>query len=66
VAKLVESGRYNSKSEALREGLRLVQDREARSAALDASIAAASPTQMRVEPNLRKTSWPASSVNTRQ
>ena len=38
VAKLVESGRYNSKSEVLREGVRLIQDREARLAALDASI----------------------------
>jgi antitoxin ParD1/3/4 len=39
VAKLVESGRYNSKSEVLREGVRLVQERESRLAALDASIA---------------------------
>jgi antitoxin ParD1/3/4 len=39
VAKLVQSGRYNSKSEVLREGLRLIQEREARLAALDASIA---------------------------
>lgn len=39
VAKMVESGRYNSKSEVLREGVRLVQDREARLAALDASVA---------------------------
>ena len=39
VAKLVESGRYNSKSEVLREGVRLVQEREARLAALDAAIA---------------------------
>ena len=39
VAKLVESGRYNSKSEVLREGVRLIQDRETRLAALDASIA---------------------------
>ena len=39
VTKLVESGRYNSKSEVLREGVRLIQDREARLAALDASIA---------------------------
>jgi antitoxin ParD1/3/4 len=38
VAGLVESGRYNSKSEVLREGVRLVQDREARLAALDAAI----------------------------
>ena len=38
VARLVESGRYNSKSEVLREGVRLVQEREARLAALDASI----------------------------
>jgi antitoxin ParD1/3/4 len=39
VAALVETGRYNSKSEVLREGVRLVQEREARLAALDASIA---------------------------
>ncbi len=39
VAKLVETGRYNSKSEVLREGVRLAQEREARLAALDASIA---------------------------
>lgn len=39
VTKLVQSGRYNSKSEVLREGVRLVQEREARLAALDASIA---------------------------
>lgn len=38
VSTLVETGRYNSKSEVLREGVRLVQDREARLAALDASI----------------------------
>lgn len=39
VASLVATGRYNSKSEVLREGVRLIQDREARVAALDASIA---------------------------
>ena len=39
VASLVATGRYNSKSEVLREGVRLIQDREARLAALDASIA---------------------------
>lgn len=39
VARLVETGRYNSKSEVLREGVRLIQDRETRLAALDASIA---------------------------
>lgn len=39
VAKLVEAGRYNSKSEVLREGVRLIQERETRLAALDASIA---------------------------
>ena len=39
VANLVESGRYNSKSEVLREGVRLVQDREAKLAALEAAIA---------------------------
>lgn len=39
VAQLVATGRYNSKSEVLREGVRLVQEREARLAALDAAIA---------------------------
>lgn len=39
VSQLVETGRYGSKSEVLREGVRLVQDREARLAALDVSIA---------------------------
>lgn len=39
VAQLVKTGRYHSKSEVLREGVRLIQDREARLAALDASIA---------------------------
>lgn len=39
VAGLVETGRYNSKSEVLREGVRLIQDRETRLAALDAAIA---------------------------
>jgi antitoxin ParD1/3/4 len=39
VAKLVDTGRYNSKSEVLREGVRAIQDRETRLAALDASIA---------------------------
>lgn len=39
VTRLVNSGRYNSKSEVLREGVRLIQEREARLAALDAAIA---------------------------
>lgn len=39
VTQLVAAGRYNSKSEVLREGVRLVQERETRLAALDASIA---------------------------
>lgn len=38
VARLVASGRYHSKSEVLREGVRLIQEREARLAALDAAI----------------------------
>lgn len=39
VTKLVKTGRYGSKSEVLREGVRLIQDREAQLAALDAVIA---------------------------
>lgn len=38
VAELVANGRYNSKSEVLREGVRMIQDREARLAAFDAAI----------------------------
>jgi antitoxin ParD1/3/4 len=38
VTELVKSGRYNSKSEVLREGVRMVQEREMKLAALDASI----------------------------
>jgi len=40
VIDLVENGRYNSKSEVLREGVRLVQEREARFRELDAKIQA--------------------------
>ncbi len=36
---LVKTGRYRSRSEVLREGLRLVQEREKRLEALDASLA---------------------------
>lgn len=39
VTGLVTSGRYNSRSEILREGVRLVQERESRLAALDAALA---------------------------
>jgi antitoxin ParD1/3/4 len=39
VNQLVKSGRYNSKSEVLREGVRMIQEREKRLAALDAAIA---------------------------
>lgn len=38
VAELAKTGRYHSRCEILREGSRLVQEREARLAALDASI----------------------------
>lgn len=41
VTELVENGRYNSKSEVLREGVRLVQEREARFRELEASLDAA-------------------------
>jgi antitoxin ParD1/3/4 len=39
VSQLVKTGRYNSKSEVLREGIRLVQEREKKLEALDAAIA---------------------------
>jgi antitoxin ParD1/3/4 len=39
VNQLVSTGRYNSKSEVLREGVRLVEEREKRLEALDASLA---------------------------
>lgn len=39
VSELVKTGRYNSRSEVLREGVRLVEEREKRLAALDAAIA---------------------------
>jgi antitoxin ParD1/3/4 len=38
IAKLVKTGRYGSKSEVLREGVRLIQDRETQLVALDAVI----------------------------
>ena len=38
VNKLVKKGRYNSRSEVLREGVRLVEEREKRLAELDAAI----------------------------
>lgn len=39
VTRLVKSGRYHSKSEVLREGVRLIQEREAKLTALDDAIA---------------------------
>lgn len=39
VSHLIGTGRYASENEILREGLRLLQDREARLTALDASLA---------------------------
>lgn len=38
VSQLVKAGRYNSRSEILREGVRLIHERETKLAALDASI----------------------------
>ncbi|MGL5363928.1 MAG: type II toxin-antitoxin system ParD family antitoxin [Bosea sp. (in: a-proteobacteria)] len=39
VTSLVKSGRFNSKSEVLREGIRLVQERETRLSLLDIALA---------------------------
>ena len=39
VTDLVKKGRYNSRSEVLREGIRLVEEREKRLEVLDAAIA---------------------------
>jgi len=39
VTDLVKTGRYTSRNEILREGIRLIQERETRLAVLDASIA---------------------------
>lgn len=39
VTSLVATGRYNSKSEVLREGVGLIHERETRLVALDASLA---------------------------
>ena len=38
VARMVADGRYNSRSEVLREGVRLIHERELRLAALEAAI----------------------------
>jgi antitoxin ParD1/3/4 len=40
VDELVQSGRYHSKSEVLREGVRLVQEREVKLKVLDAALEA--------------------------
>jgi antitoxin ParD1/3/4 len=40
VNKLVKKGRYNSRSEVLREGVRLVEERESRLVEFDAAIEA--------------------------
>ena len=37
--KLVETGRYKSKSEVIREGIRLIQEREVRLAMIDKALA---------------------------
>ncbi|RYE57600.1 MAG: type II toxin-antitoxin system ParD family antitoxin [Hyphomicrobiales bacterium] len=39
VSELIKNGRYQSRSEVLREGVRLVEEREKRVVALDAAIA---------------------------
>ena len=55
VERLIKSGRYNSKSEVLREGIRLLHEKETRLAALDTAIArgVADAEAGRVEPATR-------------
>ena len=50
VERLVASGRYNSKSEVIREGIRLVEEREKRLAAMDALLAEGLADAGRVHP----------------
>ena len=59
VAKLVETGRYNSKSEVLREGIRLIQERETRLSVLDQALARglADAEAGRVKPMAEVVSW---------
>ena len=47
VTTLVRDGRYQSRSEVLREGVRLVEEREKRLASLDAALARGFSTPMR-------------------
>ncbi len=47
VTELVNSGRYNSRSEVLRESIRLVEEREKRLTLLDAAIGRALQTPRR-------------------
>ncbi|MBP1178916.1 antitoxin ParD1/3/4 [Methylobacterium sp. PvR107] len=50
MTRLVETGRYTSENEVLRQGVRLIRDREASLAALDQSITIALAQAGRTKP----------------
>jgi antitoxin ParD1/3/4 len=57
ITEAVKNGRYGSRSEVLREGVRLVQEREARWARYEADVAAAEPANGALLPEHNGRVW---------